>query len=164
MKRVCLLIDLWDWAKFKSRTLENETFCRDVVICTALVNTLPGSEMRFNVVKAVQEECCCLLLAVPYTLIFADFCPVCLCAAPSPQSETLGYPSTRRSKSPAASTTLHPNHKKRASRTACKARSSLSITHTWRKGFPFPLNPRSVIAEGQGRLLRESQASYCHSY
>lgn len=44
--------------------------------------------------------------------ILADFCPMCLCATPYPQSETLEvYPSTRRSKSSVPSTALHPNHK-----------------------------------------------------
>lgn len=109
-----------------------------MVICTALVNTLPGSEMRFNVVKAMQEECCCLLLAVPYTLVFADFCPMCLCAAPSPQSETLeGYPSTRRSKSPAASTTLHPNHKKGHPEQPTKHRAPSASPKPEEKDSPF---------------------------
>lgn len=35
-----------------------------MVICTALVNTLPGSERRFNVVEAVLGEHCCVVVAM----------------------------------------------------------------------------------------------------
>lgn len=62
-----LLIALWDWAKFKkkkSRALENEMFYTDMVSCTALVNTLPGSERHFHVVKAVLGEHSSILPAI----------------------------------------------------------------------------------------------------
>lgn len=46
----------------------------------------------------------------------------------------------------------------RASSTACKewtqSQSSLGITQAWREGWLFPINPKSVIVEGQDRLQR----------